>query len=55
MFVAADYVGQFEWGAFGVVVPCVEVLDGACMDRSMVSEITWTDSCFNIPKQSQPS
>jgi hypothetical protein len=29
LFVATDYVGEFEWGAFGVVVPGVEVLDGA--------------------------
>ena len=29
LFVAADYVGQFDRGAFGVVVPGVKVLYGA--------------------------
>jgi hypothetical protein len=26
LLVAANYVGEFDWRAFGVVVPCVEVL-----------------------------
>jgi hypothetical protein len=55
LFVAADYVGEFDWRAFGVVVPGVEVLDGACMVKLTVSDITWTDSSSNLPRQSQPS